>query len=472
MTINFKFPTQIGLVHFIGIGGIGMSGIAEILCRYGYSVSGSDNSENANILRLKNLGAKIYIGHKEDNVLGADFVVKSSAIKDDNPEIIAAKMCNVPILMRAEMLAALMRNRPSVSIAGTHGKTTTTTLASALFDEQGLDPLVINGGIINDYNSNAKLGIGDWVIAEADESDGSFLKLPTTIAVVTNIDHEHMEHYGSFEKLLGYFKEFIDKIDFYGFAVLCNDHEQVAVLAKQISSRKIITYAIENEADVRATNIRVSDKGSIFDIVANLKDKTVILKDIKLAAHGRHNVLNSLAPISIALKLDFSHDKIKSALEKFNGVQRRFTVTGKINGVTIIDDYGHHPKEIEVTLRTAKDYIEKSGGKVIAVVQPHRYSRVRDLFKDFCKCFSSADKVVVANIYEAGEKPIEGINRDSLVSGIKESGHKMVLPLDNEGDLAPLLKSITNSGDIVVCLGAGNITYWAHELPEKLAKLV
>jgi UDP-N-acetylmuramate--alanine ligase len=466
-------PFDIGTIHFIGIGGIGMSGIAEILHNLGYKVQGSDASTNYNVARLEKFGIEVFIGHAAENLGDAAVVVKSSAIKDANPEIVEAKKNNVPIIQRAEMLAEIMRLKNSVAVAGTHGKTTTTTLVSAMFDAAKLDPTVINGGIINAYGTNAKLGGGDWLVAEADESDGTFLKLPTTVAIVTNIDPEHLDHYGNFAVLKDAFRKFIEDLPFYGFGVLCKDHPEVSALASTIVNRRVITYGIDSEADVKALNIRPNATGSTYDvqISSRLKCGEKLLKDVKLPMPGRHNVLNSLAAISVAAELNFDEKFIQNGFTDFQGVKRRFTKTGEVNGVTIIDDYGHHPKEIAVTLKTAQDTIHETKGDVIAVVQPHRYSRVRDLFDDFCNCFESADKVIIADIYEAGEKPIEGITRDALVAGIKKAGHKDVQALNSAEDLPKLINKIAKSGDIVVCLGAGSVTYWANSLPQDIENL-
>ncbi len=466
-------PFDIGTIHFIGIGGIGMSGIAEILHNLGYKVQGSDASNNSNVQRLESMGIKVFIGQAENNINDASIVVKSSAIKNTNPEIAAAKAKSIPVIKRAEMLAAVMRLKYCVAIAGTHGKTTTTTMMTTMLDEAGLDPTFINGGIINAYGTNARLGQGDWLVAEADESDGTFLKLPATIGIITNIDPEHMEHYGTFENLRKSFRDFIENLPFYGFGVLCKDHPEVSALASTITDRKVITYAIDSEADVKASNIRSEPSGSTYDVQISdrVKGGARTLKNMKLPMPGRHNVLNSLATIAVAAELGIDSKKILNGFASFKGVKRRFTQTGEVDGVLIIDDYGHHPKEIAVTLKTAKDTIKGTKGDVIAVVQPHRYSRVHDLFDDFCTCFSDADKVIVADIYEAGESPIEGITRDALVAGIKKSGHKDVLPLKSNKELAGLIKKSAKSGDIVVCLGAGSISQWANDLPNELEAL-
>lgn len=459
-----------GIIHFIGVGGIGMSGICEILHNLGYKVQGSDSATNYNVQRLESLGIKVTIGQKEENIENAEVIVKSSAIKDSNPEIMAGKNKGIPIIQRADMLAEIMRLKTSIAIAGTHGKTTTTTMVTCMFDAANLDPTVINGGIINHYGTNAHLGQGDWLIAEADESDGTFLKLPATVAIITNIDPEHMEHYGTFDNLKKAFRDFIENLPFYGFGVLCNDHLVVSELAKTIKDRKVITYAIESEADVSATNIRIENGGSTYDVEISDKVKggARSIKNIHLPMPGQHNVLNSLAAISVVAELELDSNVILNGFSKFKGVKRRFTKTGEVGGITIIDDYGHHPKEIEVTLRTAKGTLKSASQSVIAVVQPHRYSRVNDLFNEFCQCFSDADTVIVTDIYEAGESPIEGVNKESLIEGIKKTGHNNVLPLASKDELPVLINKIAKSGDIVVCLGAGSISAWANELPKQL----
>ncbi len=470
-----RFSHDLGVIHFIGIGGIGMSGIAEILNNLGYKVQGSDSASSYVTQNLTKIGIKVMIGQSSDNIAGASVIVKSSAIRDDNLEIVAARQQHIPIIKRAEMLAELMRLKNCVSVAGTHGKTTTTTMVTAIFDSAGLDPTVINGGIINSYGSNAHLGKGDWLIAEADESDGSFLKLPSTIAIITNIDPEHLENYGgSFDVLRKAFKDYVENIPFYGFGVLCIDHVEVRALWKKIYDRKIITYGIDSEdANIKAENIIADPEGSSYDVkisgIANKNDR--IVKGIYLSMPGIHNVQNSLAAITIAAELGFTDAQIKNAFANFKGIKRRFTKTGEINGIRIIDDYGHHPKEISATLKTAKQVVPSGKGNVIAVLQPHRFTRVRDLFNDFCNCFIDADIVIVAEIYKAGEDPIDGINMANLVKGIKDAGKTVVYPLDSAADLAGLVSDVAKSGDIVVCLGAGDITKWAGSLPGELGDI-
>ncbi len=470
-----QFSLDVGIIHFIGIGGIGMSGIAEILHNLGYKVQGSDAAGSYVTEHLIAIGIKVIIGQAEQNIEGAAVIVKSSAVKDSNPEIIAARKNNIPIIKRAEMLAELMRLKTCVAVAGTHGKTTTTTMVTSVFDAAKLDPTVINGGIINFYGSNAHLGSGDWLIAEADESDGTFLKLPAAIAIITNIDPEHLENYnGSFDVLRKAFRDFIENIPFYGFGVLCIDHAEVRDLWKKVTDRKLITYGIDSvDANIKAENISAEPGGSKYDVrISGISpDKDRVIQNVYLSMPGIHNVLNSLAAISIAVELGFSDEEICNAFYNFKGIKRRFTKTGEVNGIKIIDDYGHHPKEVAATLKTAKQVVPTGKGKVIAVLQPHRFTRVRDLFEDFCTCFDDADIVIVSDIYKAGEEPIEGINRDNLIAGIKKAGKAEVYPLLSPGNLARIIKDLARPGDIVVCLGAGDITKWAATLPADLENL-
>jgi UDP-N-acetylmuramate--alanine ligase len=469
---NGLFRT-VGIIHFIGIGGIGMSGIAEILHNLGYKVQGSDMAVSGNVTRLREMGISVAIGHAAANIGNAAVIVKSSAVKDNNPEIIEARQRHIPVVKRAEMLAELMRLKTSIAIAGTHGKTTTTSLVASMFEAANLHPTVINGGIINSIGTNAYLGSGEYLIAEADESDGTFIKVPSCIAVITNIDPEHLDYYGNFDALRTAFRSFVQQLPFYGFAILCKDHPEVEALIPLITDRKIITYGLCNGADVKAVNIRKNSSGSVFDveIADRTHDKVRVLKDVILPMPGIHNVQNSLSAIAIALELKFDENTIIEGFKHFGGVKRRFTKTGEAGGITVIDDYGHHPKEIEATLKTARDVVE-SGRKVIAVVQPHRYSRVNDLFSDFTKCFSNADTVLVADIYSAGEEPIPGITRDVLVASIRQAGrHPDVRVLESPAQLASTLHSIAGEGDFIICLGAGNITAWAASLPGELAQL-
>jgi len=460
-------PLDIGTIHFVGIGGIGMSGIAEILVNLGYSVQGSDISENANVQRLRDMGATVAVGHREENLGDSQVVVVSSAIKMDNPEVVAARERFIPIVPRAEMLGELMRLKRSVAVGGTHGKTTTTSLVSTLLDAADLDPTVINGGIINAYGTNARLGQGDWMVVEADESDGSFVKLPATIAVVTNIDPEHMEFYGSTENLHAAFESFVRNIPFYGFAVFCIDHPAVQSLIGRIEDRRIITYGLSSQADIRGDNLNVRNGLSEFDAVfsGRVRGSGSTIEKIQLPMLGEHNVLNALAAVAVAHEMGIAEDRIREGLSGFGGVKRRFTKTGEAGGITIIDDYGHHPVEIIAVLKAAR---QATDGKVIAVVQPHRYSRLHDLFEEFCTCFNDADSVLVADVYAAGEDLIEGADRDSLVEGLRARGHRHAAALDDPENLANEIAASATAGDLVVCLGAGNITAWAHALPQQL----
>lgn len=461
-------PFPVGPVHFVGIGGIGMSGIAEVMLNLGYQVQGSDIRANPNVERLEGLGAKVAIGHAADNVEGAGAIVVSSAIKPDNPELVAARAKKIPVVRRAEMLAELMRLKFAVAVGGTHGKTTTTSLVSVLMDAAGVDPTVINGGIISAYGSNAKMGLGDWMAVEADESDGSFLKLRATVAIVTNIDPEHMEHYGSFDVLRQAFYQFVENLPFYGFAVLCTDHPEVQSLASRIEDRRVITYGMNPQADVRLENLRMEPSGSTFDITFRPRGQTPeAWRDIVLPMMGEHNVLNAVAALATARELGLTEAAAKEALKGFGGVKRRFTQTGSWKGAAIIDDYGHHPVEIAAVLRAAR---QAATGKVIAVMQPHRYSRLHDLFEDFSTCFNDADSVLVAPVYTAGEDPIEGADRDHLVASLTQHGHRDALAVTRD-DVAGEVAKRAGEGDVVVCLGAGDITQWAYALPGELEAL-
>ncbi|MEM7170741.1 MAG: UDP-N-acetylmuramate--L-alanine ligase [Pseudomonadota bacterium] len=466
-----KLPLDLGMIHFVGIGGIGMSGIAEILTNLGYAVQGSDVAENANVQRLRTMGVAVHVGHRASNIGDAQVVVVSSAIDKDNPEIQAARTRFIPIVRRAEMLGELMRLKSSVAVGGTHGKTTTTSLVAALLDGGDFDPTVINGGIINAYGTNAHLGQGDWMVVEADESDGSFTKLPATIAIVTNIDPEHLDFYGSTEALHNAFETFVKNIPFYGFAVLCIDHPSVQGLIGRIEDRRIISYGQSSQADVRATNLRLNGNHSKFDVISTRRGDSSVreLKDIRLPMLGQHNVMNAVAAIAVAQEMGIGEAQIRMALNGFSGVKRRFTKTGEVHGITVIDDYGHHPVEISAVLRAARQ--AAGSHKVIAVVQPHRYSRLDDLFEDFCSCFNDADQVIVADVYAAGEDPRPGVNRDALVEGLRRHGHRQSMALPDPECLAGMIKNSAQAGDLVVCLGAGSISAWANELPGSLERL-
>lgn len=460
-------PLTIGTIHFIGIGGIGMSGIAEILHNLGYSVQGSDQSDSANVKRLRATGIPVAVGHAAENLGEAAVVVYSSAVKRDNPEMVAARARFLPVVRRAEMLAELMRLKWSIAVGGTHGKTTTTSLIASLVDAAGLDPTVVNGGIINSYGSNARLGAGDWIVVEADESDGSFMKLPATIAVVTNIDPEHLDFYGSVEAMNRAYEEFVKNIPFYGFATLCIDHPVVQAMIPRLSDRRIVTYGLSPQADVRATDIEITPDGSRFDaiVVDRPRNEERRFAGIRLPMMGLHNVQNALAAIAVATEMQIPEDAIRAGLANFSGVKRRFTKTGEVNGITVIDDYGHHPVEIAAVLKAAR---AATPNRVIAVVQPHRYSRLASLFEEFCTCFNDADHVIVADVYAAGEQPIENIDRDALVAGLQEHGHRSVTALASPETLPSLVAGMAQPGDFVVCLGAGTITQWANALPEAL----
>src|SRR5450432_1914957 len=465
-----RLPREIGPIHFVGIGGIGMSGIAEVLINLGYTVQGSDASDSANVKRLRDKGATVSIGHTADNLGNAEVVVVSTAIKRDNPELAAARAKRLPVVRRAEMLAELMRLKSCVAIAGMHGKTTTTSLVAALLDAGNFDPTVINGGIINAYGTNARLGGGDWMVVEADESDGTFLKLPADIAIVTNVDPEHLDHFKTFDAVQEAFGHFVENVPFYGFAVMCTDHPVVQSLVGRIEDRRIVTYGENPQADARLAGLTPMGGGSKFNVVFRNRKTgaTHEIDDIALPMPGRHNALNAPAAIAVAHELGLSDQAIREAMAGFGGVKRRFTRTGEWNGVTVIDDYGHHPVEIAAVLRAAR---ESTNGKIIAVVQPHRYTRLQSLFEEFCTCFNDADAVVVADVYPAGEAPIPGIDRDHFVLGLRAHGHREVTPLQEPSDLAGVIKGLAGRGDLVVCLGAGSITQWAYALPGELRAL-
>jgi UDP-N-acetylmuramate--alanine ligase len=465
-----KLPRNIGPIHFVGIGGIGMSGIAEVLANLGYRVQGSDVADSANVKRLREKGIAVNVGHDAGNIRGADVVVVSSAIKRDNPELVAARAQRLPVVRRAEMLAELMRLKRSIAIAGTHGKTTTTSLVAALVDAGGFDPTVINGGIINAYGTNARLGEGDWMVVEADESDGTFLKLPADIAIVTNVDPEHLDHFKTFEAVQDAFRAFIENVPFYGFAVMCMDHEVVQTLIGRSEDRRIITYGENPQADVRLVDLDHANGQSRFSVV--FRDRTGEIAheigSLRLPMPGRHNALNATAAIAVARELGVGDEAIRNALAAFGGVKRRFTRTGEWNGIPIIDDYGHHPVEIAAVLRAAR---ESTDGQVIAIMQPHRYTRLSALFEQFCTCFNDADTVMVAPVYPAGEAPIPGADRDGLVQGLRARGHRQAIALDGPQEVAARVRRLARAGDIVVFLGAGSITQWAYALPDELAAL-
>jgi UDP-N-acetylmuramate--alanine ligase len=462
-----KLPLDVGPIHFVGIGGIGMSGIAEVLLNLGYRVQGSDLKGSKITDRLRALGALIHEGHDAANLDGAEVVVISSAVKPGNPELDEARRRKLPVVRRAEMLAELMRLKSNVAIAGTHGKTTTTTMVATLLDAGNFDPTVVNGGIIHRYGSNARMGQGEWMVVEADESDGTFNRLPATIAIVTNIDPEHMEHWGTIEALRKGFYDFVSNIPFYGIAVCCTDHPEVQSLVGKITDRRVVTFGFNAQADVRAVNLRFQNGVSHFDV--KLQNEDDVIEGMTLPMPGNHNVSNALAAIAVARHLGMKKEEIRQALAGFAGVNRRFTRVGEVNGVTIIDDYGHHPVEIAAVLKAARQAIsDTSGARIIAVHQPHRYTRLHNLFEEFCTCFNEADVVGIADVYAAGEDPIPGASRDDLVQGLIAHGHRHARAVTGEDDLLRLVREQARPGDMVVCLGAGSISAWANGLPDKL----
>lgn len=463
MSAATKLPTQLGPIHFVGIGGIGMSGIAEVLLNHGYTVQGSDLKPSKITDRLADMGARISFPQMAENLEDAEVVVISSAIKPGNPELDSARARGLPIVRRAEMLAELMRLKSNVAIAGTHGKTTTTTMVATLLDAGGIDPTVINGGIIHAYGSNARMGDGEWMVVEADESDGTFNRLPATIAVVTNIDPEHMEHYGTFDALREAFHTFVSNIPFYGVAICNTDHPEVQALVGRVGDRRVVTYGFNRQADVRADNLRYENGQAYFDVY--LQNEDIMMDGMVLPMPGDHNVSNALAAIAVSRHLGMKVDEIRDALKNFGGVNRRFTRVGEVNGVTIIDDYAHHPVEITAVLSAAK---QATQGRVVAVHQPHRYSRLSDLFEEFCSCFNDADVVGITDIYAAGEDPIKGADRDSLVAGLTAHGHRQAVSVADEAALQQFVSEHCGPGDLLVCLGAGTISTWANNLPKAL----
>jgi len=462
-------PLNIGTIHFVGIGGIGMSGIAEVLHTLGYSVQGSDLAESANVRRLRASGIKVMVGHDAANLGAARVVVVSSAVRADNPEVVAARQHLIPVVRRAEMLAELMRLRWAIAVGGTHGKTTTTSLVAAVLEAAHLDPTVINGGIIESYGTNTRMGAGDWMVVEADESDGSFLRLPSTIAVVTNMDPEHLDHWGTAEAMTAGYDQFVNNIPFYGFAVLCIDHPAVQAMIPRID-RRVVTYGFSPQADVRADKITANTKGATFEV--ELTDRSGHRKrrlgPMRLPMLGQHNVQNALAAIAVGVEMEIDDETLRGAFLTFKGVKRRFTKTGEAGGITVIDDYGHHPVEIAAVLKAAR---QAGARDVLAIVQPHRYTRLASLFTEFCTCMNDAGTVIIADVYAAGEAPIPGVDRDALVDGLRASGHRSVVPLTDVDHLAEMVHAIARPGDYVICLGAGTITNWAQELPAQLAAL-
>jgi UDP-N-acetylmuramate--alanine ligase len=465
--VQTRVPLDIGAIHFIGIGGIGMSGIAEIMHNLGYRVQGSDVTDNANVRRLRASGIPIAVGHAAENLKDAHAVVYSSAVKPGNVELEEARRLNLPLVKRAEMLAEIMRLKSCVAIAGTNGKTTTTTMVAALLDAGGLDPTVVNGGIINAYGTNARLGAGDWVVVEADESDGTFLRLPSTIAVVTNADPDHLDYYGTFERMRDAFQRFVENVPFYGFAVLCIDHPEVQAMVGRITDRRIVTYGLSPQADVRAMNVTFSEGASHFDVVVTDRrsGSETRLERLRLPMPGEHNVQNAVAAIAVARELGVRDDTIRAALGRFGGVSRRFTKVGEWNGAAIIDDYAHNPFKIAAALKAAR---QAYSGTVIAVVQPHRYTRLRDTWEQFCACLNDADIAIIAPVYPAGEPPIEGIDRDSYAEALRAHGHRNVLVVEGGMDLAGAIAPLAKDGGAIVMLGAGSISHWAAALQSQL----
>lgn len=463
-----ELSTDFGTFHFVGIGGIGMSGIAEILHHQGFKVQGSDMSDNPNVRRLRDMGIHVDVGHAEENADNAAVVVISSAVKPDNPEVVIARKKHIPIIRRAEMLAEVMRLKKSIAIGGTHGKTTTTTMVANMLEAGNLDPTVINGGIINSYGTNAKIGSGDWLVAEADESDGSFNRLPATVAVVTNIDPEHMDYYETEDRLYRAFDRFVGQVPFYGFAVVCIDDAKVQEMIARTLDKRLLTYGFSPQADVRGMRMTQDGQGIKFEVRIDRPGMAPRhIADLRLPVLGDHNVSNNLAAIAIAVQLGMSDEEIRAGVAGYTGVKRRFTQTGEPNGVRIIDDYGHHPREIKAVLKTARESVGEN--KVVAVMQPHRYSRLQHLFDDFATCFNDADHVIIADVYAAGETPIPGADTADLVAAVSERGHRSVVALDDPAKLAEIIKPLVKEGDMVVCLGAGSITQWAAKLPEELA---
>jgi UDP-N-acetylmuramate--alanine ligase len=464
-----RVPLDVGTIHFIGIGGIGMSGIAEIMHNLGYKIQGSDVADSANVKRLRKMGIPIMIGHSADNLKAVQAVVYSSAVKAGNPELDAARALSLPLVRRAEMLAEIMRLRSCVAVAGTNGKTTTTTMIAALLDAGGLDPTVVNGGIINAYGTNARLGAGEWVVVEADESDGTFLKLPATVAVVTNADPDHLDYYGTFDRMRDAFQRFVENVPFYGFAVLCLDHPEVQAMVGRIEDRRLVTYGFSPQADIRATNVTFSEGAAHFDIVITDRRKStqVRMDGMRLPMPGEHNVQNALAAITVARELGIADDTIRKALSAFGGVGRRFTKVGEWKGASIIDDYAHNPFKIAAALKAAR---QAYSGAIVAVVQPHRYTRLRDTFEQFAKCLNDADVAIVAPVYAAGEQPIDGITRDTYAEALRAHGHRDVRVIDGEADLPALIAGLESNlaNGAVVFLGAGSITQWAHNLESSM----
>ena len=465
--IDRILPETVELLHFIGIGGIGMSAIAEILVGKGYQVQGSDLAADSKTLtRLRKLGVQLFVGHAMENLQGADAVVVSSAIKADNPELIKAKAMGIPVVHRAEMLAELMRFQLSVAVGGTHGKTTTTALVYTMLKAAGIAPSVINGGILNDLGSNAQVGDGSWMVVEADESDGSFKKLRPTIAVITNIDPEHMEHYGTVEALHQAFCDFAESIPFYGLAVLCGDHPTCAQLAGSITDRRVVTYGFSEGVNYRAVNVRSSANQTTFDLHISRRNEEEVIVDVTIHMVGLHNVLNSLAAIAVADEIEVPLKKALKGLENFHGVNRRFTILGVPDGVTLVDDYAHHPVEITATLKAAREAFK--GHKVFAVMQPHRFSRLHDHMQGFAESLTLADGVILLPVYKAGEQPIAGVTHEALAGEIKKLGFENVHLATDATSIEALIGPMAQNGDGVVFLGAGDISTMAQKVATSL----
>ena len=453
---------RIEKIHFVGIGGIGMSGIAEVLLNMGYKVSGSDLRKSEITERLASLGGEIFYGHVRENVAGVDVVVISSAVKNDNPEVQEAREHLIPVIPRAEMLAELMRMKYGIAIAGTHGKTTTTSMVATLLGFAGIDPTIVIGGRLNSLGSNARLGQGKFLVAEADESDGSFLKLSPTIAVVTNIDADHLDFYSGIEEIKDTFVEFINKVPFYGLTVLCIDNDNVADIIPRVNKR-FLTYGLSAQADIRACDIKLAGLSTSF--VAQYRGER--LGEISFKMPGAHNVLNALAAIGVALELNVPFPVIQEGFRDFGGVGRRFQVKGEVNDIMVVDDYGHHPTEIRATLAAA------SGGwdrRLVVVFQPHRYTRTKELYDEFVKAFHDADVLILTDIYPAGEEPIEGVTAEALARSVRQHGQKDVTHIADREELVGHLQAILKPGDILLTLGAGNIWQTGEQLLRKLAK--
>lgn len=461
----FAFCKNDMVIHFIGIGGIGMSGIAEILHSLGYIIQGSDKKNSQNIERLEKLGIKVFIGHNSQNVENADIIVYSSAINSLNPELVKAKELKLPCLSRAEMLSQIVRFKKSVVVSGSHGKTTVTSLCAAILEMANFNPTVVNGGIINAYKTNAKLGTGDWAVIESDESDGSFVQFFPTVAIITNIDHEHILHYGNFENLKNAFRTFLNNLPFYGIGIVCIDDENVLDVVKNITDRKIITYSIEKDSMFKAINILKTAKGATFDVLHNKE----LIKDFSITLMGDHNIKNAVAAIAMAYELQIDMTIVRSTLSTFTGVNRRFTKVGKIGDTLVIDDYAHHPTEIKALLKAAK---QKVSGKVTIICQPHRFTRLNILFKEFCGCFENADRIIILPVYKADDLESAEINSSNLYEKLKET-KKEVLFANDQNELTKILEGFEinkefKSDDIIIFAGAGNISKWAHEIVSKI----